>query len=785
MGAAMSPNSDCYSEEELIACLEGSLSKECSKTVETHIAGCGRCTKLIDAIKENLLHECGSDDEGDAARRKNWNNRGAIEPEETVDFLGKLNGYEIVRVLGRGGYGIVFEAVDSTLNRNVAIKVLTRDLSGRAVSRRRFIREARACAAINHPNVVTIHGVDDSGETPFIVMELIQGETLRDRIRREPKLDLMDILRIGSQVAQGLAAAHAQGIIHRDVKPGNIMLLDSVRVKIADFGLARVATENVELTSRGVAVGTPAYMSPEQVRGEELDARSDLFAMGCVMYAMFAGHSPFHGRHALEIAMRIETHHPPRLGEISKGVPEFLDSIVSRLLEKDREKRFQSAAEVADVLGRHLTILNQTPTDKFPVALRMSMFEPSGKTKRSRWPIVFGVLVILTIAASIGGWFYLHPSETNAELAGASGLLSPVPESAPTVTRRDRKPAVTVAQNGDADFKTIGEALRNVAKGGTVTIQDDAEYTEAILLTDAGQYEGLRIVSPKHATVKANAGGPVVTIRSIPRLRWEGLNIQAPQMQLGLEINGECPGLELNDVEIRRVANPEGSDASVAGIVLRQGAAGTAEEPIHIRGLHLRDTDVGIVIGNSKVEAVPPKHIIIEQCKVHGFSRESSTLLAMLLTTEDVWIHHNIFSNGMRGLSVVVDNQSMPVRCRVSHNTWHRLDAWLGWTGTAQPPLSIQVHDNLIVDATQYPVPASFLAAINSLPPVFTGNSVVASSTAIGGKFMHLADVVAQFPLLSQDPGHPDYLKPDFGQLEQLDFGAESVPGRYSADAEK
>jgi eukaryotic-like serine/threonine-protein kinase len=788
MGAAMSPNSDCYTEEELIACLEGSLPKNRSQAVETHVAGCSRCTKLAGEIKEYLLRECGSENEGDAARRQGRNNVGALEPEETVEFLGKLKGYEIIRVLGRGGYGIVFEALDNNLHRNVAIKVLTRDLSRMTVSRRRFIREARACASINHPNVVTIHGVDDPGETPFIVMELIQGETLRDRIHRQPKLDLLDILRISSQVAQGLAAAHAQGIIHRDVKPGNIMLLDSVRVKIADFGLARVATENVELTSRGVAVGTPAYMSPEQVRGEELDARSDLFAMGCVMYAMYAGHSPFHGRNALEIAMRIETYQPPRLGELSKGVPEFLDSIVARLLEKDRDKRFQSAAEVADVLSRHLTILNQTPTDRFPVALRMSMLEPSGKSKRSRRPIAFGVsalLAILASAAIAGGWFYFHSADTNAELVGASGLLGPVPEPPAPISVTQRKLDVTVAQTGDADFTTIGEALRTVAPGGTVTIQDDAEYTEAILLTDAAQYEGLRIVSPKHATLRSNAAGPVVTIRSIPRLRWEGLNIQALQMQLGIEINGDCPGLEMTDVEIRRVANPDDEDDTVAAIVLRDGAAGTAEEPLVLRGLHLRETNVGMVIGSMNAESVPPKHIVIEDCEVYGLSRDSSTLLALLLNMEDVSIRRNIFSNGIQGVSIVVEPQKMPVKCDISHNTWHRLDAWFGWTGPVEPPLSIHLHHNLIVAAGQHPLPESFLAAINSLPPVFSANTVVASSVDVGSGFSRLADVVPDFPLLSEDPAHPDYLKPDFERLERSGFTAESVPGRYSAEAEK
>jgi serine/threonine-protein kinase len=204
----------------------------------------------------------------------------------------------------------------------------------------------------------------------------------------------MDVLRISAQIAQGLAAAHAQGIIHRDVKPGNIMLVDATRVKITDFGLARVAVADVEFTSRGLAVGTPAYMAPEQVRGEEVDARSDLFALGCVIYAMFTGHSPFHGQTALEIARRIDTFDPPRLREVNKAVPAFLDEIVHKLLQKDPGRRLQSAAEVGDLLNRHLAILNQTPSDRLPAAFQMELTQSAPRHKRS-WLAVAGVAIVL------------------------------------------------------------------------------------------------------------------------------------------------------------------------------------------------------------------------------------------------------------------------------------------------------------------------------------------------------------------------------------------------------
>jgi len=219
--------------------------------------------------------------------------------------LGSLGKYDILRTVGHGGMGVLFEACDERLRRTVAIKVLNRALSSNATARRRFIREARAAAAVNHPNVVTIYAVEEHVNLPFIVMEFVPGNSLRERLRAQRQLDPLTALSISAQIAAGLAAAHAQGVIHRDVKPGNVMIESAGRVKITDFGLARAASDNVDLTSAGLAVGTPAYMAPEQVSGNKPDARADLFALGCVMYAMVRGRSPFHGHNVLDTAHRV------------------------------------------------------------------------------------------------------------------------------------------------------------------------------------------------------------------------------------------------------------------------------------------------------------------------------------------------------------------------------------------------------------------------------------------------------------------------------------------------
>ena len=194
---------------------------------------------------------------------------------------------------------------------------------------------------------------------PYLVMEFVPGQSLRDRIRAGP-IDRTAMVRIATQLAAGLTAAHAEGVIHRDVKPGNILLEDGIeRVKITDFGLALVALDVDQLTSGGRPVGTPAYMSPEQVGGGKVDARSDLFSLGCVLYAMATGSSPFQGANSLDIARRVADLTPPLLREIRPEVPQFLSDIVARLLSKDPGGRFQSARELYDLLATYLSAANQ------------------------------------------------------------------------------------------------------------------------------------------------------------------------------------------------------------------------------------------------------------------------------------------------------------------------------------------------------------------------------------------------------------------------------------------
>jgi serine/threonine protein kinase len=347
-----------------------------------------------------------------------------LDPPADGSHLGTLGNFEVVRVVGRGGMGVVLHAVDTCLARDVAIKVLDPELSKDEVAVSRFCREARAAASISHENVVAVHQVehDESKNLPFLVMELISGESLEKKLQRDGRLSLREIVSIGKQTASGLAAAHEKGLIHRDIKPGNILLEPSPgrpsastggpsvspgegRVKLTDFGLARAA-EDVRLTRSGVVAGTPLYMSPEQASGEELDARSDLFSLGVVLYELAAGEPPFNGKTPLAVLKRVtEEQHVP-LRQRNPEVPEWFAHIVDRLLAKKPADRFQSAREVADILEYFWALLKSSET----------LVCPKKKAANLWKAILLGTGAgLLTFALGAAALFFVLPPRDRAQ----------------------------------------------------------------------------------------------------------------------------------------------------------------------------------------------------------------------------------------------------------------------------------------------------------------------------------------------------------------------------------
>jgi len=361
-----------------------------------------------------------------------------LQPATQPGSLGRLGHFEVLELLGKGGFGIVLKAFDDNLERQVAIKVLGPQLTGNANARSRFVREARAAAAVNNKYVVSTYEVYEQ-PIPYLVMEYVAGKSLQDRLDQLEPFAPRDILRLGAEIAQGLAAAHQQGLIHRDIKPANILQEErdegrgargegkpaegggpggglsvlaprpsplAPHVKIADFGLAR-AVDDIGMTQSGMIAGTPLFMSPEQARGEPLDHRSDLFSLGSVLYALCTGHPPFKANKTLGVLKRVCEDTPRPIREINAAIPEALAGLIDRLLVKDPGGRIQTAAEVAELLKQQLAHLDDPAhaggeiTDQLPAeSARLNAAVPPTKKVRRRTRLAVAC-VLLGVVSSL------------------------------------------------------------------------------------------------------------------------------------------------------------------------------------------------------------------------------------------------------------------------------------------------------------------------------------------------------------------------------------------------
>jgi len=371
-----------------------------------------------------------------------------LAPSDNPAMLGRLGSYEILEVIGRGGMGIVFKAYDGELNRYLAIKVLAPCYASSAAARKRFAREAQAAAAVVHQHVVAIHGVDATGKLPYLVMPFVACESLQERIDREGPLDTKDILRIALQAAEGLAAAHAQGLVHRDVKPANILLERGVdRVLLTDFGLAR-AIDDAALTRSGIIAGTPQYMSPEQAKGESIDHRTDLFSLGSVMYAMCTGRSPFRAETTMGVLRRICDEEARPIREVNADLPPWLPRIIEKLLAKSPGSRFETAGELALLLEQCLAHV-QHPT---AVALPDSL--ASRERSRVTQYAVGGALVISCLV--IFALFFTPPTNNNAPTGPATETTpSAAAQVEATATSFDEQDQLRWSDDLDSEMSQI------------------------------------------------------------------------------------------------------------------------------------------------------------------------------------------------------------------------------------------------------------------------------------------------------------------------------------------
>ncbi len=435
----------CPDDDELRLLARGKLNADRHATIEFHLCECPDCQCRLDEIASNgdqLFSGCikslnrpplpkesaywtavsavevsitGThfDSDGDTLPPKdNERNLDFLEPTTTPGRIGKIGPFEVIEEVGRGGMGVVLRAVDASLKREVAVKVLDPGLSQQKVARERFCREAQAAAKVSHDNLVAVYQV--SGETdglPYIVMQLVKGETLENRLKNAGKLSIHETVRIGMQAAAGLASAHAHALIHRDIKPANILIESSTnKVKLTDFGLAR-AEEDAKLTRTGFVAGTPLYMAPEQARGESVDARSDLFSLGSVLYESLTGRPAFDAKTPLMVLRRLtdEQHEP--LHKVAPEVPDWLEDIIDKLLEKDPKDRYQTAEDLEKDLAQHWECIKQDSQDKVEAACPLRPTRTLRGIIRSRSPqkLILSLSLSFLIGLGFGifgSWFF-------------------------------------------------------------------------------------------------------------------------------------------------------------------------------------------------------------------------------------------------------------------------------------------------------------------------------------------------------------------------------------------
>lgn len=528
--------SDATDREDAVTMLAGDVSTQDDEPDAT--------AELLPGSAPMKTHQPDSDDEIPL----NY-----LEPSAKPGSLGRLAHYEVLEVIGRGAFGTVLRAFDEKLQRVVAIKVMSPEMASTSPARKRFIREAQASAAVRHENVVSVHAVEEN-PIPYLVMDYIPGQNLQQRLDERGPLDVLTVLRLGRQIAEGLAAAHAQDLIHRDVKPANILLEAGLRemVKVSDFGLARAA-DDASVTQSGIIAGTPMYMAPEQALGKKLDQRADLFSFGSVLYQMMSGRPPFRAANTLAVLKRLNEDTPRPIREIIPESPQWLCDIITKLHAKNPDERYQSAQEVADVLANCEFQLKAHSGLRDFSMIPVPSEEKAPAGRRGQWLTVAAILFLLS---AFGLYSFTRPP-AKSDVAANGTIKSPSSDltssgSQPSAATSAVVPtAAAQAQAGQAGspptFKNhIGMEFVRVPKGkswlgggqnrlGDKEVEIQADFYMGKYEVTQDEWEKVMGENPSHFSRAGNGLDRVQDISDIDLKRFPVDNVTWDQCQVFIE----------------------------------------------------------------------------------------------------------------------------------------------------------------------------------------------------------------------------------------------------------
>ncbi|GAB5445051.1 MAG: hypothetical protein Fues2KO_54000 [Fuerstiella sp.] len=606
--------------------LTGELPSDRSGDLTVHLEACATCQARLERMSEtdvsvdaagSFLREDTIDQELlPVDQELSDADLAFLKPSDDPKSIGRFARFEIVELLGRGGMSIVMRGFDASLNRFCAVKVLSPELASSAAARRRFSREAKSAAAVVHPHVVPIHSVDEEDGLPFLVMPVVEGRSLEERVRQTGPLEVIEVVRIAAQVAEGLAAAHAQGLVHRDIKPGNVLLENGVeRVQLTDFGLARAA-DDASMTRSGVIAGTPQYMSPEQAHGDAIDHRSDLFSLGGLIYFMCTGRSPFRAETTMGVLNRIANDEPRRLRDINPDVPMWLEDFVLTLLNKSADDRPQSAQEVAEQLQQRLvrmqvpdSISTDETVELLPATSSTASAASAGTTTRqtadglndrdrngaggriAMWiaaAAFFAVLMAVIVLETGKGTIRIRTNakgEVPVRILKGNKVVDELTVSTDGASTRVAAGEYVIQVDGpETEYEIVGAAVK-LTRGGewiatieerpsvrqAATGRDDASKITEVAVRELAT-EFLQAFADNRFDDALKLMAPEPADRLADREKWNKAKDFAAQLKISggdVNIAGNLALVSFDEVQ------PEGSDASlVPGVILKK-VAGT------------------------------------------------------------------------------------------------------------------------------------------------------------------------------------------------------------------